>query len=438
MKTFVCCLTLSLCALTAAGQAQSLMDAQRDSILSSHRVIAVDSDGHVSSARQYNDSIRAVIAEFYYDQFRSFYDPEAPYFLFMSRDASLAMGIGGAVRMRGYFDWHGAMPSPGFAPYMIPMNPGPADLRHFGTTPSGTCLFFRVIGRNKQLGHYQLYIEANFTGYDSRDFKLKKAYAQVRDFTIGYDVTTFSDPAALPPMVDSQGPANKIAPANVLVRYMPRLSERWVLAVSAETPKTAIGGDASQVKAIQNWIPDAAAFIQYEWGPTNHVRLAGIVRSLSYRDLVNPSNHHRAGWGVALSTVNHPNRWLTTYISANYGHGYASMGGDLAIGPYDLIANPDRPGRLYSPATLGYCVGVQWNFRPNLFVSASVSQTHLFAAKAVEPSEYKRGIKAAVNCFWNLTPRIQVGIEYDWGQRVNHDGEHRHTSRIGAMTMFSF
>ena len=154
-------------------------------------------------------------------------------FLFMSKDARLAMGIGGAVRMRGYYDWGGAIPASGFAPYLIPMDPAPEKMRKLGTTPAGTCLFFRVIGRNKTLGTYQLYIEANFNGYSSRDFHLKKAYAIINDFTVGYAPSTFSDLAAIAPTVDAQGPNNKISPTRVLVRYMPAIRDRWYLAVSA-------------------------------------------------------------------------------------------------------------------------------------------------------------------------------------------------------------
>lgn len=429
---------LALAAASAASaQAQSLVDVRRDSLLTSHRVVFTDG-ARAASPRAYDDSIRSVISTFYLDQFRSFYDPEAPYFLFMSRDAALAMGIGGAVRMRGYYDWGGAMPAPAFAPYLIPMRPDPTSMRRFGTTPAGTCLFFRVIGRNRTLGHYQLYIEANFNGWESRDFRLKKAYAVIHDFTVGYDVTTFSDPAALPPMVDANGPNNKIAPSNVLVRYMPR-HKNWVFAISAETPSTRIGADGTATKALANWIPDAAAFVQYQWGPTSHVRLAGIVRSLSYRDMKAARNRHRAGWGVMVSTVNHPNAHLTTYLCANYGHGYASMGGDLAIGNFDLIADPGRPGRLYSPGTLGWYAGVQWNFTPMLFVSASVSQSRLFSeGRDMNPDEYRHGLTACVNCFWNLTQRIQVGVEYVYGRRTDFSGRSRGANRIGAMTMFSF
>lgn len=231
MKRFILffgVLSLSLIASMAQfpeGKTKSLADRMHDSILNSHKVLIIESGTKSSYGQKYNDSIRALIDKFYYDQFRHFQDPEAPYFLFLSRDTTLAMGIGGAVRMRGYFDWGGAIPASGFAPYLIPMNPDPAKMRKFGTTPAGTCLFFRVIGRNKALGEYSLYIEANFNGYNSRDFHLKKAYATINDFTIGYASSTFSDPAAVPPTVDAQGPNNKLSNTSVLVRWMPRIKK---------------------------------------------------------------------------------------------------------------------------------------------------------------------------------------------------------------------
>ena len=158
------------------------------------------------------------------------------------------------------------------------MHPDPTKKRHFDTTPAGTCLYFRVLGRNKTLGEYQLYIEANFGGYQFRDFTLKKAYAIINDFTVGYATSTFSDPSALPPVVDAQGPTNKITPTSVLVRYMPVVRDKWVFAVSAETPSAAIGADGIATAKVDNWMPDFAAFAQYQWAPGQHVRLSGLVR----------------------------------------------------------------------------------------------------------------------------------------------------------------
>lgn len=435
-QRFITLICIAVAAISGAAQhtTASLVDAQRDSVKQSHRIIGIG--GATPSAA--NDSVRHLIEMFYYDQFRHFSDPEAPYFLFMSRDASLAMGIGGAVRMRGYYDWHGAMPGAGFAPYLISMHPDPTEMRHFATTPAGTSLFFRVIGRNKALGHYSLYIEANFNGYQSRDFHLKKAYATVNDFTIGYAPSTFSDPAAVPATVDAQGPANKISPTNLLVRWMPRLSKNWVMAVSLETPAQANAATDSLTKRVMTWLPDVATFAQYEWGPTSHVRLAGVVRAMSYRDMASGRNHTEAGWGLQLSSVAHPVPRLTTYASVSYGHGYAGLGGDLAIGNYDLVAEPDSPGRLYAPASAGWCVGAQWNFRPNLFTSASVSGTHYLPRKPVEGDEYAHGIVADVNVFWNLTARIQFGAELDWAMRTNQDGSSNHAWRAGLLCQFSF
>ncbi len=372
------------------------------------------------------------------DQFRHFQDPGAPYFLFMSKDAGLAMGIGGCVRMRAYYDWGGAIPASGFAPYLIPIHPSPTDMRHVGTSPAGTSLFFRVIGRNKALGDYQLYIEANFNGYETRDFRLKKAYATINNFTVGYAASTYSDPAATPPTVDAQGPNNKIGTTAVLVRYMPVIKDRWVLAVSGESPESSIDVDNINTAKVSNWMPDWATFVQYQWGKGEHVRLSGIARTLSYRDLIAGRNHNIVGWGVQLSSVAHPLPSLTTYVTASYGHGSAGLGGDLLIGSYDLTGDTKRPGRMYAPASFGWCVGLQYNFRPNLFVSASMSQNRYLPDCEVSPDEYKYGLFGAANIFWNLTPRIQVAAEFDFGKRQNFSGEHRWARRMSAMCQFSF
>lgn len=447
MKRILPIATMALaCALApvnsqAENNSKSLVDQMHDSIVSTTKVITLGKSSSArtdSTSRSRADSIKYLVEQFYYDQFRHFQDPEAPYFLFMSHDAQLAMGIGGAVRMRGYFDWDGAIPASGFAPYLIPMNPDPAKMRKFGTTPAGTCLFFRVIGRNKTLGNYSLYIEANFNGYNSRDFHLKKAYATINDFTVGYASSTFSDPAAVPATVDAQGPNNKLANTSVLVRWMPRVKDHWVFAVSAETPSTTVSADNAETKKVDEWVPDGAAFIQYEWGRTSHIRLSGILRSLSYRDLLTAKNHYLTGWGMQLSGVGHPIEPVTLYGTFNYGKGYAGLGGDLLIGAYDLVGDPERPGQLYAPRSYGWNVGVQYNFRPNLFASASLSQTRYLPSHNVAPSEYRYGQFANINVFWNLTPRMQVAAEFDLGKRKDFSGQSRWAKRVGAMCQFSF
>ena len=422
----------------ATTKPKSLVDIQHDSLAASHKIIYIDGKPLSNNTQQHLDSIRTLIDNFYYDQFRHFQDPAAPYFLFMSKDASLAMGIGGCVRMRGWYEWGGVVPINGFSPYFIPMTPSPARMKRFGTTPSGSTLFFRVIGRNKTLGNYQLYIEANFNGYQGVDFHLKKAYATINNWTIGYASSTFSDPSALPPTVDASGPNNKISPTSVLVRWMKPIAKLWTVAASLETPSTQPALTDSVTEKVDDWLPDAAAFIQYEWGRSEHVRLAGILRTLPYRDLVAGRNHNILGWGLQLSTVLHPAPAWTIYANVCGGKGYERLGGDLQMGNYDLIARPGHEGELYAPAAMGFNVAAQYNFRPNLFASVTYSQTRFMPKHDVASSEYKFGQYVAANVFWNLTPRIQVGAEFNIGMRQNFDGAHRWARRVGAMAQFSF
>lgn len=54
------------------------------------------------------------------------------------------------------------------------------------------------------------------------------------------------------------------------------------------------------------------------------------------------------------------------------------------------------------------------------------------------PDEYKYAWVDCANLFWNMTPRIQVGAEYNIGRRGNFDRTHRFARRAELMCMFSF
>lgn len=435
-KLLFVCAAMLITARMAVGQ--SLVDDQIAAKVESNKIVWIDSKPDDEARRKADvDSIRREISSFYYDQFKHFRDPDAPYFLFMSKEAGFTLGLGGAVRMRAYYDWGGAMPNTMFAPMQIPIPANPSNMRHFGTTPSGTYVFLRALGHHKLIGNYQLYIEADFTGYQGLDFRLKKAYANVGDWTLGYATSTFSDPAAQAPVLDAAGANNKFSATSVLVRYMHAWNNTWYAAASVETPSTAIDVTNSTTQPASSWLPDASAFFQYQWMRGQHIRVSGIVRSLSYLDLKEGKTRNVAGYGLQLSGVAHPGRRLTTYLTANYGKGYGSLGGDLLLGMYDLLATPDKEGTMYAPRSLGWCLGLQYNFRPELFASVSVSQTRLLPRQA-DPAEYKYGIFACANVFWSITPRFTVATEFDWGTRRNFSGEHRCAQRANLSAMFTF
>ena len=426
---------IALSVLTAIPSlATSPVEEQHKALVNDHKIVFFG-EGETPES----DSIRNLVENFYYDQFRSFQDPQAPYFLFMSRDTQLAMGIGGVVRMRGYFDWGGTTGIPGFSTYFIPVKRDELNRQVLGTTPAGTALFFRVIGRNKRLGSYQLYIEANFNGYQSRDFHLKKAYAVLNDWTIGYAPSTFGDGAAVAPTVDSSGPTMKMDATNVLIRYMHHFRKTGMyVAASVETPSMTLQTDGTQTAARSEFLPNFAAMVQYEWATGQHVRLSGIARFLPYRDLINGRNHQAVGYGFQLSTVFRPVAPLTVYGTVNAGKSYSNFGGDFLLGKYDLVTDTKNPGKLCTVPGWGYFLGLQYNFTPQLFMSATFGQGRYLPSTGVEGTDYKYGLYSAINVFWDVTPRIRFGAEANLGKRQDFNGEHGWARRVGALAQFSF
>lgn len=429
-------ISLSLCCIYVGADAQESgnnypsLEEYRDG----HRIIYVGNDSITNT-----DSIRSMIDLFYVDQFRHFQDPRAPYFLFMSKDAKLAMGIGGVVRMRAWADWKGSIPVNGFVPYLIPTPADPAQRRKLAATPAGTALFFKVIGRNARMGDYQAYIECNFDGYDNVGFKLKKAYVTVKDWTVGYSLTNFSDPSTNPPTIDGAGPNGEINRSAVMLRWMHRVKKNWTIATALEIPDSRSDTDNKSTQSISDWTPDIIAFGQYEWDAGNsHIRLSGLARLLPYRDLVALENKNKIGWALQISSIFNVFKHLTIYGSVNIGQGYGSYTNDLQIGNYDLVPNPKKNGELYAPTSIGITTGIKWNFTQNLYACAAFGEMRYLPQHSVDDSQYKYGLYGVANIFWDINPRFQVGIEYLAGKRKNFDGVSGTANRCDALVQFSF
>lgn len=386
------------------------------------------------------DSIRGLIDKFYVDQYRHFQDPQAPYFLMMSRDATLAMGIGGAVRMRGWYDFDGSVPYNGFIPYTIPVPANPMMRRKLDATPAGTALFFRIIGVNKALGDFQAYIQGSFDGGpDGRQFKIKKSYVTINEWTIGYTTSTFSDIATNPPVIDAQGPCGQVNNTSVLLQWRHPIKDRWVVAASAEFPKSTILADNKSTAELRDWLPDIVAYAQWQWaGGAGHARLSGLARAVPYRDLLAGANRTKFGFGLQASSIVPIDYNWTVYASAVGGRGCESYLNDLMVTTIDLMPAPGRAGSMYAPWCYGLTAAVKYNIRPNLFVSMAASESRLMARAGAPQDQYKYGLYGLANIVWNMSPRLQVGAEYLMGMRKNVGGEHAGAKRVNLLFQFSF
>lgn len=386
------------------------------------------------------DTLGLMLERFYYDQFRHAQDPRAPYFMFMSKTGKLAMGVGGQIKIRGYFDWNGSIPSVGFTPYLIPIPKNPTAMRNLSASASGTGLFFTILGSNKILGDYLGYFQADFSGYNNRGFRIKKAYLTFRDWTVGYATTTFEDTKAEPETVDGSGPNGINSKKNVLVRYLHTFKKNhWSVAGSLEFPTTSITTTDTLTKPCNSYLPDIAAFVQYQWNHNqSHVRLSGLFRTLTYRDLLMKRNYNVMGWGVQLSTVIKALPQFNIFGIFSTGRGHASYTTDLGNGDFDLIEDYDNPGKLYAPLAAGFVFGLQYYFKPNLYSNLALSEQTYYPKHDPHNDQYKYGFYGVANIFWDITPRLEIGLEYLHGRRRNFDHMRADADRVMAMFMLSF
>lgn len=398
-----------------------------------HKIIFAG-DGEKASL----DSIEKLVSLFYVDQYRHFQDPQAPYFLFMSKDAKLAMGIGGCIRMRGWGDFDGSVPVNGFIPYMIPVPRDPDQTRRIGGTPAGTALFFKIIGRSAALGDIIGYIQCDFSGPNNVIFKLKKAYVTIADWTVGYAATTFSDPSAEPPVIDGGGQNGHTSHTDLLIRWQHEFTPNWEIATSLEMPASQVDADGVSTKKLDDYLPDVSAFVQYKWGHQEHFRLSGILRSIPYKNLVTGERKTVVSWGVQASMVFYPINRLGLFGIFNTGKGYQSYLSDLSIGNYDLVSDETTPGRLYAPLAVGLNAGLKFNFTPTVYACAALGRVGYYPKYKVDGTDYRYGLYGAFNVFWDMSPRLQVGAEYLIGSRHNFNGEHNHANRVDFLFQFSF
>ena len=440
MKKYIIALWL-LCS-SSVFFAEEIVDAQDDKkLISDLRIEGMKNNTHVIYSGEGNptDSLKSLLNMFYYDQFRHFQDPRAPYFMFLSKNGDLALGVGGQVKVRGYFDWHGSIPNDGFVPYDIPIPKNPTRMNALSASASGTGLFFSLLGNNKILGNFMAYFQADFSGYNNRGFRIKKAYISIRDWTAGYTVSTFEDTQAEPSTVDGAGPNGINSRKNVLVRYLRSFKKHWTVAGSVEFPSQSISADGIHTAACTPYIPDFVAFAQYQWDDgASHLRLSGLLRTLTYRDLMIGKNYNITGWGLQLSTVINPTPSLNIFGIISAGQGHASYTTDLGNGDFDLIPVVGNEGKLYAPWAAGLVIGTQYYFNQKLFMNVAFSEQTYYPKINPKDSSYKYGLYAVGNIFWDITPRFEVGFEYLHGKRKNFNGESGSANRLMAMFLVSF
>lgn len=379
-----------------------------------------------------------------------FNDPKAPRFLLYDQKRQVAFGIGGNVRLRTAYDFDGSPASiGGFVPYSIPIPGNNIDRNKFAMEANHSSLFFKLLGNNSKLGQYQVYISGNFSGANNA-FILQDAYIKVSGFTVGRTWSTFNDLAAIPPTVDWQGPNGAAEMRTELIRYSRNFTDKFSFGIAAElSQSTGKYGEPIKDLEMNQRIPDIPMYLQYAFGANNgsHVRVAGVIRNMNYRNEVKNKTEYATGYGVQLSTKLNITPMFTLYGQMTYGDGIAQYINDLSGNGLSLVStdipgsNEEFTGKMKAPEAMGWFVQGQVNFSKNLYATVGYSQARILSKQDkmdLADTSYRYGQYAVGNLFYNLSSDLQLGIEYLYGNRVNFNGEKGHANRIEALVQFSF
>lgn len=367
-----------------------------------------------------------------------------PHFAIFGMEDKFYLGIGGTVKVTAGEDWGAPLDNPNeFITYDIePAPTGSKSRFHLSAQQSSLFLNFIALpqSENKIGGYVEMYFLNNYVPV------LQYAYLKWRGLKAGYDYSTFSDNGAMPPTIDFEGPNAATAFPLPMVSYTQRFGKNkaWSASLGLELSQYSITTN-NYTRTVTQGIPDIPAAIKYSWNKgEDWMRASAIIRNLQYHNTPADKNVDILGWGVSLSGTSEflPN--LRGYWTGVYGHGIASYIQDLTGNQLDLT--PRGTSRaLKATKTWGAFGGLQYNFTPNVYCSASYSHVRNYAepwspqvGNSDYPGDYKYAQYAVGNVFWNINSILTTGLEYIWGRRVNNDGTQAHTNRLQAMLQLSF
>jgi len=303
-------------------------------------------------------------------------------------------------------------------------------------------------GNVRALFEWELYGTGGDAGQTTP--RLRHAWVEWKDFGAGQTWSNFMDPDVFPNTIDYWGPTGQIFYRNQQVRYTFRdlFAESSEFAISLEDPSTSLsvarfrdesvcdipgvvdncGSTIGDVVQADNDVPDLTAKYRDEtsWG---HWQIAGMLRKLGYERLDNGNSDYETGYGFNASAVINTFGRDKLKLQLAYGEGignYFNDGGlDIALDDADLAT---------ADAETVEIVGIvayydhYWNDKWSS--SIGWSMTDLDTTDGQADTEFKKGQMATINLLHYPTDHVMLGVEANWGEREDVDGEDADDYRI--------
>jgi hypothetical protein len=298
------------------------------------------------------------------------------------------------------------------------------------------------------VGQLRTFIEGDFFGSNGSDnrinFRLRHAYAQFKGFIIGQTWSTFSDPTADHQDLDFEGINGENVIRQALIRYTTNVRPDLSVAGAAETPEVSLTGGQGV-----NVAPDLVGRATWKFKEIGHLQGAVVLRQIRGEPDPPATGSARVGaWGASVSGVvpfhffDLTDRFI---FQLNGGKGIARYINDLqSLGGQDAVFDPVT-GRLHPLPALGWYLDYehQWDAwertrsvkMRSSFIWSFVTVDNLSSQPA---NAYRTTNRYSVNLVFSPLARIDLGVEYIYGNRENKDGHKGRADQVQAVGIFRF
>ncbi|MCC8070842.1 MAG: hypothetical protein LIO90_03455 [Bacteroidales bacterium] len=384
-----------------------------------------------------------------------------PKFVVKSRSGSFLMTIGGQINPIMGWDLGNDLDKVdgagiNFVTQMIPVPSVKGKKGDYYINALNADLDFTIVGFAGTENQLTGYIKFGTNGI-SNQVQMKDAYISWRNFTGGLKNTLIQDGDAMqPPTIDPEGPSGCLATSVYEISYTSPSYNGFQYAIGLDMPtwyssngvyrgKDFPRYDGQQVAdygEAEQMVPDIPMYIQYQGTPNNRVRVSGIIRNFSYRDLLTDKTRHMLGWGVMLSGNLSPDSHVIFYYQCAYGKGIGAYLQDIAGMPLSFVPNDSKPGHMKASPMMGLNLGLTINFNSKWQFNIMGSESRIwkvgeYATVAADDCNYKYALYGAANIFYNITPYLQWGVEYLYGKRQTWDIGSGHDNRIQTQLLFT-
>ena len=353
-------------------------------------------------------------------------------FYIRSSDSKSYLRIYGSVRLDGAYDINGLQSVKTFSTFDIPTGSENIEKRFFMSV-SQSRFGFDAHLVNK-FGIFNLKLESDFFGSNNA-FRIRHAYGTYKNFLLGQTWSVFGDPNSVPVTVDPDGPNSSLSERTIQLRLQPvKAKYNWALAI--ESPKPDISSpDSTQLEPVYQSYPDVTAMINfvYRWG---YVQFSGVFRSISVRNF-DESVGVLAGYGGLLSSKIDITKKYTMFLQFTAGKGISRYIAGLTGKGQDVVYDEQNKTNVLLITYGGFICGSRvWN----KIISTNITLGLLrIVNKDFQPgSSFKWSFYFSVNTFISIAKSGRVGLEYDFGKRMDKDGGNGTANRISFIGILDF